>query len=211
MRLRTYLNSLFDYTVTTEEITPERKARVNDMFAIYWNLVAPKPSYKNSFDRQTYQIIYTADRFGLLEPENSVKAKDYLEKFHVEDIKKMQIPFVTQSETQDIIGELVKKLYPDVEEEVLLEKFYVVDLYVPSKKLCLEVQGPYHYCYSGQPTMKTAVKAKILSNAGYTIRHLDAMKVLRIRNQYGTKDETRALRVIENQISFLTSSSKPYQ
>ena len=59
--------------------------------------------------------------------------------------------------------------------------------------------------------MKTAVKAKVLSDSGYTIRHLDALKLLRIRNQYGTTQETRALRAVENQISFLTSPSKPYQ
>ena len=100
--------------------------------------MAPKPGYKSKSDRITYQIFYLADRFGFLEPENSVLVKDYLERFPVEDIRRMQSS-VTRSETQVIIGELVRKLYPDVEEEVLVENFYVVDLYVPSKKLCLEV------------------------------------------------------------------------
>jgi len=62
---------------------------------------------------------------------------------------------VTKSETQDIICEIAKTLFPDIEEEVLVDGFYVVDLYVPSKKLCLEVQGPLHYTFNGLPTMKT--------------------------------------------------------
>lgn len=46
---------------------------------------------------------------------------------------------VNRSATQQIIVDLASKIYPDIEEEVVIDNFYVVDIFIPSEKLFLEV------------------------------------------------------------------------
>lgn len=59
----------------------------------------------------------------------------------------MQYGNVSRSQTQQIVFSLTKEIYPDLKEEYQIDDFYVVDMYVPSRKLCIEVQGPLHYDY----------------------------------------------------------------
>ena len=47
--------------------------------------------------------------------------------------------------------EVVREIYPDVVAEVLIDEFYKVDLFVPSKNLVVEVQGPSHFNGNGFP------------------------------------------------------------
>ena len=56
---------------------------------------------------------------------------------------------ISRSETQQIIVEVVKQIYPDLQEEVMIDNFYMVDIYIPKKKLIIEVYGPIHYTFSG--------------------------------------------------------------
>ena len=74
--------------------------------------------------------------------------------------------------------EVVRRTYPDAEEEVLIDRFYVVDIYVPSLKLILEVQGPDHFTENGKSRIKTIVKKKLLNKLGYKVRGLHAMNIL---------------------------------
>ena len=85
----------------------------------------------------------------------------------------------------------------------MIDDFYVVDIYVPSKKLILEVQGPSHKVFLGQATTKTVLKTKVLKKLGYKVASIDAMPMLKLRN-YLTKDRAlRARSYIMTQINFL--------
>ena len=49
----------------------------------------------------------------------------------------------------------------------MIDEFYKVDLFVPSKNLVIEVQGPNHFNGNGSLQKKTLVKAKIIKALGY--------------------------------------------
>ena len=92
-------------------------------------------------------------------------------------------------------------MYTEVEEEVILDNFYVVDIFVPKQKMIIEVNGLSHYTHHGKPIMKTVVKQKLLKKLGYSYFGINAMQVLRLRNHF--KDPERALSAIKNQMSFM--------
>ena len=83
----------------------------------------------------------------------------------------------------------------------MIDKFYVVDIYIPSENLCLEVQGPQHYNFAGQPTKKTAAKTKVLQHLGYRVHNIDALHILNVHNEF--RDSDRTVRMLMKQISFL--------
>jgi very-short-patch-repair endonuclease len=58
-------------------------------------------------------------------------------------------------------------LNEDIEEEVIIDKFYKVDLYCPAKKLIIEVNGPLHKNGKGNDNRKTQMKKKLLKKLGY--------------------------------------------
>ena len=95
-----------------------------------------------------------------------------------------------------------------MQEEVIIDKFFVVDLYVPSKKLIIEVQGPQHYGIDGNVTRKTLVKTEVLKKLGYNVKVVDPMVVLKMLNVGGFHAKTRALREFKKFVGFLGSNQK---
>ena len=82
-----YFNLLLDDMINfKEEMTLGRKERINYMFSLYWKLLAPTVSYLSHIDRFNYQLAYIGDRMDYFDEENSVKAKDYLDKFTATDV-----------------------------------------------------------------------------------------------------------------------------
>ena len=154
LEMLTYLKSFANQVILLDEMTEHKRERINDSFRMWWSILAPSSGegsrgYGSEHDRFVYHMIYIGDLFGYFDEENSVKAKDYLSKFSLDQVYQMQYSAVTRSETQQIVVDLFKKVYPDLQEEVLIDRFYVVDIYIPSENLCLEVQGPTHYNYAG--------------------------------------------------------------
>ena len=189
-----------------EGTTEHKRERINHSFKMWWSFLAPSSdegtrSYGGEYDRFVYHMIYIGDLFGYFDEENSVKAKDYLSTFSLDQVYQMQYSAVTRSETQQIVVDLFKKVYPDLQEEVLIDRFYVVDIYIPSENLCLEVQGPSHYTYAGMPTKRTAAKTKVLQHLGYRVQNIDALQVLRVHNMH--RDPERSTRMLMKQVSFI--------
>ena len=88
----------------------------------------------------------------------------------------------------------------------MIDKFYMVDIYIPSKKLCIEIQGPTHYAIKSKLTKKTAVKAKLLKMLGYNVRHIDAMKVLRTKTMHRSSKNDKSLSMVKNMLTFMSRS-----
>ena len=66
----------------------------------------------------------------------------------------------------------------------MLDGFYMVDAYVPSLNLCIEINGPAHYTFNGLPNMKSVMKSRLLNKLGYKFVSVDALDVLRNKNIY---------------------------
>ena len=71
------------------------------------------------------------------------------------------------SEIQINIQNIVKDLYPEVQFELLVDEFYKVDMLIPSLKVVIEVQGPYHLNGLGINNKKTTLKGKILKKLDF--------------------------------------------
>ena len=99
IHLFSYLGALFENMISGEEITPERRARVNYLFGVFWDWVAPEPVFKGRHDRFNYQVCYMADRLDLLDEANSAKARQLLQDFDKTAVNKMQYGSVDRSET----------------------------------------------------------------------------------------------------------------
>lgn len=115
---------------------------------------------------------------------------------------------IIRSATQEIVFELVKKIYPDVMEEVLIDDFYVVDLYVPSLKLCIEVQGPHHYGIDGRATIKTFAKFEVLRKQGYIVKGIDGLIILKCLNQAGPHSNIKAMNEVKRYLSVFSRVEK---
>ena len=96
-------------------------------------------SLDSSLSRYIYQTFYVAKAQGYLNKENEKVAQKFLDSFSLEDIRRMQVSDIFRSETQEIIVNLIKKVYKNVEEEVLIDRFYVVDILIPDLKIVIEV------------------------------------------------------------------------
>ena len=82
---------------------------------------------------------------------------------------------------------------------MVLDNFYVVDMFVPKQKLIIEVHGPIHYTFNRNLTMKSIVKRNLLEKIGYSYNAIDAIKVLKYRNLF-RNDPDKILKLIQNQI-----------
>ncbi len=67
-------------------------------------------------------------------------------------------------------------MYPEVESEMLVDEFYKVDMFIPSKNVVIEVQGPYHLNGLGINNKKTLLKAKILRKLGFNFCELSTIE-----------------------------------
>ena len=92
LHIKAYFDCLFDDINNTKvEMTPGRKARINDMLRMYWKIAAPKPKYRDYEDRFIYHIMYLGAKLGnVFDEENTALAEEYLSKFNAADIKQMQ-------------------------------------------------------------------------------------------------------------------------
>lgn len=85
---------------------------------------------------------------------------------------------------------LLRKTYPDLQEEVLIDKYYIVDAYSPSKKLCIEIEGPLHYNHLGKLNRKSSTKRRVLEHLGYHVNSIDGLRVLKVQNLHRKDDRT---------------------
>ena len=89
--------------------------------------------------------------------------------------------------------DILRKTYPDLEEEKMIDRFYVVDAYIPSKNLCVEIHGPLHYAYNDRENLKTLVKQKIINELGYNIVGVNALRMLSVKNLRDSETAQRYL------------------
>ena len=109
--LHGYLHCMYDQIVTTEEMTPERQARLNEQISLYLRWVEPKA--EDGFKDRTsdgffYHMMFVSNKMRYLNDENQAVADAYLANFPKEDIKQVMYENVTRSETQQIIVDLAK-------------------------------------------------------------------------------------------------------
>ena len=119
-------------------------------------------------------------------------------------MRAFQNKFVSVSESQTLMFKEVKRRYKDAQTEVVLDNFYVVDAYVPSKKLIVEIQGPLHFNHAEKLTRKSKIKSYILEKVlGNRVRHIDPLVAFHRLNRY---DEHRMQRIITNRLSMFSQT-----
>ena len=79
----------------------------------------------------------------------------------------------------------VHALYPDAEQEKICDGFYKADIFIPSKNIVVEVQGPHHYngLYPLSPKKRTLTKRRILDALGYKVVEMPAVDFLKNQSQ----------------------------
>ena len=90
-----------------------------------------------------------------------------------------------------------------MQEEVLIDKYFIVDLYIPSLKMCIEVQGPHHFTINQKSDAKSVVKHRILTKLGYNVRQINAMQLLYRLNTHGRAGLQRATSMLNNMLGIL--------
>ena len=72
------------------------------------------------------------------------------------------INYRSSSNTHSKIQKCLEETYGEVESEKMIDDYYMVDLYVPSKNLAIEVQGTFHFNGLGKKNKKSLTKQKVL-------------------------------------------------
>lgn len=72
------------------------------------------------------------------------------------------------------IANVLRKTFPDLENEVVLLAGVSVDMYIPSRNVVVEVDGPSHFFINqtATPTGSTKFKRRVLERAGYTVHSI---------------------------------------
>ena len=81
---------MYPMMVNSEQLDQARLDRLNDFAELFFQWVAPKPRFRDQYDRFCYMLIYLGDRMDYFNAENSERARKYLKDFPPEDIRRMQ-------------------------------------------------------------------------------------------------------------------------
>ncbi|KAH9257023.1 hypothetical protein BASA81_004844 [Batrachochytrium salamandrivorans] len=81
-----------------------------------------------------------------------------------------EVPF-SSSKVHLTIAEVLRKTFPDLQNEVVLLGGVSVDMYIPSRNMVVEVDGPSHFFINQVtiPTGSTRFKYRMLERAGYRV------------------------------------------
>ena len=75
----------------------------------------------------------------------------------------------------------MKKMFPDLEQEIIIDNFYRVDLFIPSENFVIEVNGQYHFNGIGQTLKKFITREKIIKKLGY--KYVDVKSTIILKKQ----------------------------
>ena len=78
-----------------------------------------------------------------------------------------------------------------IKKKSLIKKFYIVDFFIPSKKLIIELDGEYHYTMDQQA--KDLERTKDLEALGYKVLRFDNYDVIKDPTCKGVINTIRAL------------------
>ena len=81
------------------------------------------------------------------------------------------------SNSHKMIQNELKLIYPDLVNEHQVGDFYYVNIYVPSRNLSIEINGPVHMNSSGHLKLKYKKRRKVLQKLGLRIVEIDAVRM----------------------------------
>ena len=89
-----------------------------------------------------------------------------------------------QEKVFKLIMEYLSSQSLDCVPEYQIDDFYFVDIYIPNKKICIEIDGLSHYAtLQGSLNQKSKVKRKVLEKLGYKVANLDLTDYLNKRDE----------------------------
>ena len=141
--------------------------------------------------RQIYQILHIAVNYH----ENNT----FLPQYELLRQKKDQINVMTVknavliSETHGIVSKYIAEIFPDMMNEFPADDFYYADIYVPSRNLIIEINGPAHKNAKHKPKQKYVMKRKVLEKKGYRYLELESVSMLKENTRRDLLDQLRKL------------------